>query len=276
MAEMTQKDYWNGSAAARWVSNQDALDRVFRPIERACLDKAAPVAGERVADIGCGCGGGAMELARLVGPTGSVLGLDISAPMLARARERADGLIQLDLRLGDAGTFAFQGDRTLLYSRFGVMFFDDPPAAFRNLRAALAPGGRFTFVCWRVPEDNPWYNVPLRAALTALGFSWPPPPGNEAGPFAFASNTRLRQVLTAGGFTDVDIARFDTPLTLSETSLDEAAAFAVQAGPLARLLPDITPDQRKIALDTIGRVLLPHQRNGAVTLDSSVWLVHAR
>jgi SAM-dependent methyltransferase len=133
-----QAAYWNGPAGRRWMERQDTQDVLLAPISELSIDRAHPAKGEHVVDIGCGCGGTTIELGRRVGPTGYVLGVDISAPMLGRARERAPAKLPLEFVLADATVHSFEPGRSdLLFSRFGVMFFADPAASFANMRKAL-------------------------------------------------------------------------------------------------------------------------------------------
>jgi ubiquinone/menaquinone biosynthesis C-methylase UbiE len=160
-----QAAYWNGAAGRRWLDRQQTLDLVLEPIHEVLLDRAAVAGGERVIDIGCGCGATTVEIARRVGRKGSVMGVDISAPMLTRARERAPADLPLEFVLADATVHAFEpGVASLLFSRFGVMFFADPALSFANMRKALRPDSRMVFGCWREPRKNPWMILPLQEA----------------------------------------------------------------------------------------------------------------
>ena len=167
---------WNGDQGQRWVDYQALLDRMIEPFGAAALRAAAAQPGERVLDVGCGCGSTSLQLARAVGPQGSVLGVDISRPMLQAARRRAEAepALRVTFTEADASAAALPAGHDLLYSRFGLMFFDAPAAALRHLRGALRPGGRCAFVCWRAPRDNPWAMAPLMAARQALGINPPP------------------------------------------------------------------------------------------------------
>ncbi len=176
-ANQEQQRFWNEHAGPTWVRWQDALDRQIRPHGDLALEALAPAPGESVLDVGCGCGDTSLELARRVGDKGAVLGVDLSAPMLERARARAveAGMPQLrfeqvDAQSGELGAAAFDA----LFSRFGVMFFEDAPSAFGNLARALRPGGRLAFVCWQPPSENPWVTVPMAAVAPLL--TLPPPP----------------------------------------------------------------------------------------------------
>src|SRR5687768_17225277 len=150
-ANQAQIEFWNGPAAERWVNEQARLDRALASIDMLALERAAPAPGERVIDLGCGCGASTLRLAERVGPTGNVLGVDISKPMLGRARDRARTMPWVGFQEADAAEHPFAGDGDLVYSRFGSMFFVDPVAAFSNVRKALRSGGRLCIVCWRSP-----------------------------------------------------------------------------------------------------------------------------
>ncbi|MDF2901645.1 MAG: SAM-dependent methyltransferase, partial [Phenylobacterium sp.] len=191
-ANADQIAYWNNAAGETWAALQDRLDRQIEPLGLRAIEAGAPQPGERVLDIGCGCGQTSFELARRVGPSGRVLGVDISAPMLEVARQRAAGAAaNVSFIEADAQTHAFQnGGFDLAISRFGVMFFDDPTAAFRNIGAALRPGGRLSFVCWRPMLENAWMATPLFAAMPLLP-PLPPPDPAAPGPFAFADPERV-------------------------------------------------------------------------------------
>ena len=255
------------------------MDAMLAPLLRAALDCARPVDGETVLDIGCGCGATLLALAGRVGPSGSVLGVDISAPMLDHARKRVqDSLLNnVRLTLSDAATHAFEpGGFDLAFSRFGVMFFDDPPSAFANIRSALAPAGRLAFACWAPPRDNPWLTVPLAAARPHL----PPQPDidpNAPGPFAFADPDRVRAILREAGYSAVDVARHNTAMRIcGPGEIEGAARFAVESGPVARVLAGAEPDARAAAEQAIVAEFRRLDGPDGVELPGSVWLVSAR
>src|SRR5438309_1620679 len=196
-ANAEQIRYWNEAAGPKWVSFQKVIDAQIAPLGERAMDRASIAPGERVIDVGCGCGDTTITLARRVGPAGLVLGIDISAPMLERAAEtaRAAGLANVRFENADAQTHRLSpGAFDVVYSRFGVMFFADPVAAFTNLRAALRPGGRLAFVCWRSLAENPLFTAPMAAAAKHLP-PLPPPHPNAPDPFAFADRARVAQIL---------------------------------------------------------------------------------
>lgn len=268
---------WNGDQGQRWVDQQALLDRMIEPFGQAALQAAAPRPGESVLDIGCGCGSTSLALARAVGPQGRVLGVDISRPMLDAARRLAAA--QPELKLGfieaDASVARLPAGQDLLYSRFGLMFFAEPAPALRHLRAALRPGGRCAFVCWRAPRDNPWAMTPLVAARKALGVDPPPADPWIPGPFAFADEQRLRGLLAEAGFADVQLQRTDAPIRLGASARDAAPA-SLQLGPAARLAREAGPAHTATLVAAIERALAPlAAADGSVALGGSTWVVSA-
>jgi len=274
-ANQPQIEFWNGPAAERWVNEQARLDRALAPIDVLGLERAAPAPGERVIDLGCGCGASTLRLAERVGPTGNVLGVDISKPMLARARDRARSMPWVSFQEADAAEHRFAGDADLVYSRFGSMFFVDPVVAFSNLKKALRSGGRLCIVCWRSADDNPWYLVPVRAAQTVVPPLPPAEPG-APGPFAFASEERLRDVLGKAGFTKVEAERVDTPVCLSTAGLGEAVEYALLAGPVARMLLGADGETIVRARTALEAALVPHLKDQRVALPASIWIATGR
>ena len=209
--------YWNDRAGQTWTRLQDRMDRLLEPIATLALEAADVAQNERVIDVGCGCGATILELARRVGPGGQVTGLDVPEPMTARARERiaAAGLTNARIIVGDASTQPLPAQSAdLLFSRFGVMFFDDPASAFAHLRQAIRPEGRLLCAAWRVFADNPWFRVPMEAARGLI----PPQPPIEPhapGPFAFADDARTEGLMTKAGWRDVRLDRHDVPMKIA-------------------------------------------------------------
>lgn len=268
-----QITYWNESAGPSWVAEQEALDRQLLTIGLAAIEALAPQPGERLIDVGCGCGATSLELARRVGDGGRVLGADVSAPMLevARARATAAGLANVTFAQADAQTHAFEPAQGV-FSRFGVMFFVDPTAAFANLRRALAPGGRVVFVCWRPLAENPWMTVPMSAVLPLLPEPPPSAPPHAPGPFAFADDDRLRGILRDAGFSSIEIEGRRQQIGWAD--LAGSARMALSVGPVAlavRTYPDLK-DRIEVG---VRQALEPYLTAEGVRLDSSVWIVRA-
>jgi SAM-dependent methyltransferase len=271
-ANTDQIAYWNDAAGQTWAELQDLLDVQTEPLGRAVIAALAPRPGEFVLDVGCGCGQTSLTLAERVRPDGGVVGVDISQPMLAVARERAKAAPQVSFVEADAQTFAFEpGAFDAIHSRFGVMFFEDPAAAFANLRAALKPGGRLGFVCWRPIAENPIMSLPMAAAARHVPAPPPPEPG-APGPFAFADPERVRAILSGAGFTDIAIAPQDLPA--GGNSVEDALRLSLRVGPLGRQLRE-HPEGREGAVAAIRAALSEHQIDGRVFLPSATWIVTA-
>ena len=279
-ANAEQKTYWNEQAGPIWVRQQESLDRQIGPHGDRAIARLAPARGERVLDLGCGCGASSLELARRVAPGGRVLGLDLSEPMLARARERAAaaGLANLAFAAADVQSASLEaGAFDAAFSRFGVMFFEDPVAAFRNVRSALRPGGRLVFACWRPVKENAWVLVPMAAAAPLLTLPAPPPEG-APGPFAFGDAARVRGILEAAGFEAIAIDAVDLTMTPGGGDLEEAADIFLQIGPLASALREANADAALCdrVRAAVRKALEPHRHDGQVELASAIWLVEAR
>jgi SAM-dependent methyltransferase len=274
-ANTDQITYWNDAPGKTWADLQDVLDVQLEPMGAAVLAALAVRSGERVIDVGCGCGQTTLALAEAVGPTGLALGVDISEPMLAVARERAAGRPQARFQNADAQTHAFDaGSFDALHSRFGVMFFDDPTAAFANLRRALKPDGRLAFLCWRTPAENPIMTAPMAAAQKHLPPPQPMTPG-APGPFAFAEPERVRAILAGAGFADIAIAPQDMPA--GGNTVEETLEVSLRIGPLGRLLRENPQADREAAVADVRAAIANHQRpDGRVFMDSACWVVTAR
>ena len=273
-ANAAQVAYWNETAGRTWADLQDRIDRQIRPLGLAAMERLAPASGEQVLDVGCGCGDTSLELARRVGPEGGVLGLDISAPMLevARGRAEAAGARNLAFHEADAQTAALPGGRDAVFSRFGVMFFADPTAAFANLRRALRPGGRLGFVCWRPLAENLWLRLPAETAAGLVPPAPPPEPG-APGPFAFADPDRVRRILAEAGFTGIDLTPHDE--AIGGLDLEGTVAMSFRVGPLGAILrerPDLAPLLRERVRESVS----PWLRGDAVYMPSATWLVSAQ
>ncbi|MAM94328.1 class I SAM-dependent methyltransferase [Parvibaculum sp.] len=278
-----QIDYWNGDAGERWARYQDKLDAMLQPFSGAVLELAAIKPGERLMDIGCGCGATTFEAAEHAGPAGHALGVDISAPMIARARKRAEERAKTsgghaEFMLADAATHDFGANTfDLLVSRFGIMFFADPVAAFSHMKPSLGTSGRIAFVCWRPMKENGWVSVPFFAALPHLPPQEPPLPG-APGPFAFADPDRFRSILEDAGYRDIAIEPFDASLSLGrgDNPVEAALEQTLEIGPLSRALKELPNETKTRAADAVREALAGHVSNGEVRLGGAVWLVSAR
>ncbi len=282
MSNQEQIDYWNGDAGARWARNDAIMERLLRPVTEALLDHAGIDASVASAlDVGCGGGSQSLLLAQRLGPNGRVVGVDISAPMLAVAEGKRESAGAQSARLSflqaDASRHPFEpASFDLLFSRFGVMFFDDPAAAFSHLRPALRDGGRFAFCCWQSLKENPWAFIPFQAALRHV----PPPekPDPHApGPFAFADPERVAGLLSTAGFADVRLESFNAEQRFGEAdTLGESVRGLAELGPISRLLADQPDAVRERVFTSMEEALEPYYRDGALVMPTAIWFVTAR
>ena len=273
MHNKAEIENWNGPVGERWTAYQQALDARIHVYGQQVLGSAGLREGMRVLDVGAGCGDMTLDAARAVGEAGRVVGVDVSRPMLARARERASAVSNVELVEHDASTFTATAPFDAIISRFGVMFFDDPAAAFTNIRGAIKPGGTLAFVCWQSLADNPWAAVPLSAVLRVLPGPPPPAAPHAPGPFALADPDRLRAILTAAGWTDVALTQFTHAMELGST-LEESLEYASRMGPAARALRDADDATRARGLEALHETLSPLAPG--FTLGSAVWIVTAK
>jgi SAM-dependent methyltransferase len=269
--------YWNGEAGRRWVAEQERLDAMLAESSLALLDAADPQWGEKILDVGCGCGSTAIAFAEAVGPEGKVVGLDISAPMLAFARDRAKehDIRTIEFMEDDAATRDMSGGAfDLISSRFGVMFFADPVAAFRNIRRALKPGGRLAFVCWRDWRENEWVRVPVGAVRPHVP-PQPPLGPEDPGPFAFASLARIRMILASSGFDAITVRPLDATGEFGET-LEDGVQYMMGFGPISRMLTPASELERARGKAALTDALRPYAEKGTIMMGLAQWLVTAK
>src|SRR5216684_6425441 len=268
--------YWNGPGGQHWTERQQVQDTLLAPVSDILIDRAKPTAGERIVDVGCGCGATTIAFARKVGPTGHVFGIDVSAPMLARARQIASAEMPVDFVLADATVYPFvSASFDLMVSRFGVMFFAEPAVSFANMRRALRPTGRLTFACWRDPRDNPFFMAPLQAVYKHVP-KLPQLGPEDPGPFSFASEARVHRILGEAGFSGIEMEPCNLSLDIAVgRGLDAAVEAALEIGPAARAVAEQPPDVRAAAANSIREALAPFARGQAVPLAASIWIVTA-
>ncbi len=271
-----QIEYWNAGGGTTWAAFQALLDRQLDPLGRAVIDALAPNPGERILDVGCGCGHTTVELAAIVGDSGRVVGADISRPMLevARTRDLPEGVSRPTFIEADAQVARFDdAPFDAIFSRFGVMFFADTVAAFANLRSALKPGGRFGFVAWRSPSENLWMRLPAEAAAPLLPPRAPSDP-DAPGPYRLADGDLIKRCLDAAGFSDISIRPHDVPV--GGLALDDALRLALKVGPLGAALREF-PDKANDVIAAVREVLEGHvDAEGRVYMPSASWIVTAR
>ncbi|AYM57349.1 class I SAM-dependent methyltransferase [Agrobacterium fabrum] len=272
---------WRGQSGERWAAYQARLDAMMAPFGQAAIEAAAPTTGERVLDVGCGAGASSRDLAARVGAEGHVLGVDISEPLIERARALAPQDMSVVFRVTDASRAELpDGAFDILFSRFGVMFFDDPTRAFAHMRRALKPGGRAAFVCWRGVTENDWMRLPMGAMKGILPSMTPPGP-EAPGPFSFGDQERVERILTKAGFTDIAIEPFDASVSFGEgatrdAALDDAVNMTLEVGPLSRVLADQPDDIRDRASVAVRAALSRCPGERSVMINGATWIVTAR
>lgn len=276
MSNAEQIEYWNGKVGETWVQMQERMDLALTPVTAALLAAASPQAGELVLDIGCGAGETTLAMDAVVGEGGHAIGLDISEPLLARARARAEALLsEAEFIAADASAWAEESGFDLILSRFGVMFFADPQPAFAHLHGLAAPGGRMVYACWQPAARNLWATLPL-TALAGLLPAQPPADPHAPGPFAFADAARVATMMEAAGWQDVGFhsLTFEMMVGDGDDPVGAAVSFNLRIGPAARAVREAGIGDA--AKPVLAAALQPHLRDGQVRLPGAVWLVTAR
>ena len=276
-ANAGMRDYWDGEGGATWVRMADTVETSLRPFGHAAMAALAVEPGHSLLDVGCGCGATTLELARRAGPAGLALGVDIAETMLAEARRRAAGVANVSFRrLDPQSDHLPESAFDRIYSRFGIMFFDDPAAAFANLVRSLKAGGRIAFVCWQAAHLNPW----MRASqdVVARHLTLPERPDPDApGPFAFADSGRIRGLLSAAGLGDIVVDSLARPLIVAPT-VEDAVDQAMNLGAASRLLEEsgAGADVRQALVQDLRDFYSRHRTADGVALDAATWVVSAR
>jgi len=272
--------FWNEVLVPKFVAYKHVLVDGLGQHSAAVFPRLEVNPGERVLDAGCGFGDTACMLAERVGPGGEVVGIDCCDGFLGFAREEAAerGLANVSFVEADLQTHPFAGDFDLLFSRFGTMFFENPVAAMRNMRTALKPGGRASFIVWRQRSDNPWLDAPKHVALRHL-----PQPGDDAqtcgpGPFSMADREMVTGQLKAAGFADIAFERVDAKVRVGR-DIPDAIGFQLALGPAGevyREAGDLAKERHDAIVADMTAMLEPHVTADGVMMDSSSWVITAR
>lgn len=266
-----QAEFWNGRMGTAWVSVEDRLDSMLEPLSSVAIERAATVSGERVIDVGCGCGSTSISL----GSNGAaVWGVDISEHMIARAKEKAQGMDHVNFSVADASTQSYTNDHHCLFSRYGVMFFADPVSAFANLKTALVEDGRLVFLCWQPPTKNPWIGIPAVALQDFMPQDAPPPDPHAPGPFSFADPDYTSDVLTRAGFRNISIDPVEKEIQLG-ANIDEAMEFQGMIGPLSGVLESLEASRHDEAVGRVADALSAHATDRGLHFGAASWLVTA-
>ena len=272
-----QQTFWSDQAGPIWVAQRDAMDTALAPVLELMLDRADLQTGARVLDIGCGAGTSTFEAARRCGPEGTALGVDISETLVAAARSRARDNASVSFTLSDAQSHDFVPHSfDSLISRFGVMFFDAPSAAFANMSKALVPGAQITFATWGAIPANPYFTLPARIAKQAVG-AVPKSDPDAPGPFAFREVGRVTSILRDAGLTDVHGDEVQMDLT-PEGDARAVADLMCEIGPAHRALEyfDAKADDRSRLVDALTLGLEDFQTPQGIRLPALINIFTAR
>ncbi|WP_137928297.1 class I SAM-dependent methyltransferase [Cupriavidus sp. 2SB] len=273
-ANIDQDTLWNGTGGHAWVRNQATLDRMFAGFEPVLLAPVAAGTAQRVLDIGCGTGAVTLAAARKMGGAGHCTGADLSTPMLDLARTRAEreGIHARFLR-ADAQTYPFDAAGfDVIVSRFGVMFFDDPVAAFANLRRAVRTDGVLRAVAWRSPAENPFMTIAERTAEPLLP-PVPPRAPDAPGQFGFANAQRVATILAEAGWQDIDIAPINVACTLTEGQLIDYIGWL---GSVGQRLLSVDAATRTRVIETVRAAFEPFVDGNDVRFTAACWQIDAR
>jgi SAM-dependent methyltransferase len=272
-ANRDQSALWNGPSGAAWVNEQKLLDASFVNFEKLLVDEVSRTHARHVLDIGCGSGATTLAIARQLAPAGSATGVDISAPLVELARRRAAlAGVNAQFLIADAQTHEFTpADYDLAVSRFGVMFFDDPVAAFANVRGALRDGGKLRAIAFRAADENPFMTTAERAAAPLLP-DIPPRRPDAPGQFAFANRERVRSILSAAGWSAIELAPIDVPCAFPASEL---VGYFTRLGPVAPVLRDADEATLARAIDTLRHAFAPFVHGDEVRFDAACWMISA-
>ena len=271
-----QRDFWSGKGGDIWVERQNAMDTMLSPLGEAALNKLNLNEGENVLDIGCGCGHATLNIAKRISPDGQVTGLDISEPMLKRAKESANEMSIsnasfncVDVQTDDIGEEVYSA----AFSRFGVMFFEDPIAAFRNINKSLITGASLSFVCWQSPALNPWQSLFIEAVKKYVDLPSPPP--RSPSPFAFMESEYVSSILEESNFQNIMIEGHEAEVNMfSGRSLSDSVKDYISINPVVSgMLKDSTEQEKTEIINSAIEAFSPYYSAKGLMFPSATWLV---
>jgi ubiquinone/menaquinone biosynthesis C-methylase UbiE len=271
-----QRDFWSGKGGDIWVERQNAMDTMLSPLGEAALNKLNLNEGENVLDIGCGCGHTTLNIAKRISPDGQVTGLDISEPMLKRAKESANEMSIsnasfncVDVQTDDIGEEVYSA----AFSRFGVMFFEDPIAAFHNINKSLITGASLSFVCWQSPALNPWQSLFIEAVKKYVDLPSPPP--RSPSPFAFMESEYVSSILEESNFQNIMIEGHEAEVNMfSGRSLSDSVKDYISINPVVSgMLKDSTEQEKTEIINSAIEAFSPYYSAKGLMFPSATWLV---
>ena len=272
-----QKDFWSGKGGDYWVEKQSEMDIMLNPLGEKALAKLDLKSNSEVLDIGCGCGATTLEIAKKVSE-GTVTGLDISVPMLGKAESEASiqGIANVDFKVVDVQVDQLTSEKyDYVYSRFGVMFFDDPYEAFKNIFSSIKEGGELSFVCWQDPSLNPWQSLSVQVIRGYLDMPSPPP--RSPGPFAFHEKDYVKEILEKSGFSDISFDDNQEDITMfSGKSLQEASEDYLAINPVVtEMLKDSPDDLKAEIVESLKEAFSEFHKGDGLVFPSATWVVSA-
>lgn len=263
-----QAEFWNGRMGDAWVGVEANIDKMLAPLTEPAISRLSPAVGQRIIDIGCGCGSTSITIAD---QGAEVWGIDISDKMIRQANSKNSNVT---FSVADAASLPFEATYDAVFSRFGIMFFSDPEAAFKNLKSALKPSGRLVFLCWQAPVNNPWMAMVAQALQPYQPDDLPTPDPAAPGPFSLADPDRIKTLFTAAGFTDIGIESIEREIYLGKDT-DEAIEFQQHVGPLSALLAITEASKHDELIGVVRDLFKPLVGSKGIRLPAAVWLVDA-
>jgi len=276
-----QIEFWNSAGGQNFVRHQNGLDAMLDSFGKRAMELGGVKAGDVVLDIGCGCGDTSIEMARRVGATGEVVGVDISEMMLRRAEDMAAHaeVTNVFFELADVEVDPLHRDSfDLAFSRFGIMFFNDSVAALRNVHKVLHKDGRLAFSCWQPLDKSPWMALQLQAVMPLVPEEDRPAPAapDAPGPFSFGNPDRLNDILTQAGFVNIQMENYEPELPLfGLKTLDDVLDFALEVGPASAFIADMSEDTQALARQAISDAYAPYLTDEGVVMKAGAWVVTA-
>ena len=271
-----QKEFWNEKKGDIWVSLEHNIDKMLGPLGDQAIKILKPKVGEKILDIGCGTGSTSQTLSNLVGESGLVTGIDISKPILnfAIKKKESKKIKNINFIQADAQNHQFSNSNyNAIFSRFGVMFFEDPIAAFKNIKKSLVRNGRLTFVCWSNREENDWINLSSNVASQFLEL---PPKANpkDPGPFAFEDYFYIKEILIKAGWSNIKIKAYKKKIIIGDT-LDSAADFLSRMGPMSVPFENANEQTKEKVVSALKECYSKYFTPKGVEFHFSSWIVSA-
>lgn len=273
------RNFWNNAGGRMWVDYQRIIETSMEPFSQKLMDVLNITEGERVLDIGCGCGDTTTKIAQRVGDNVDVVGVDISEIIIAAAKKNVaiKSLCNIRFECVDAQTHKFEdGYFNVIFSRLGVMFFEDPIAAFKNIKKSLVSGGRMAFICWQPVKKIEWISVPLEVVDNYVSLP-ESSPSDEPGGFSFGDASRVMNILNAAGYVDIVIERFNIDINIG-SDIDDAIAYLTHIGPAGTVLnnSDIDSETQARFTKELGLTLESFKTCHGVEIGAATWIVTAR